>query len=261
VVLVPGFFLCAETGRRWSDFGTGDGLSGSCQQNDIVDAGVPDAMVDACVPATCESLSANCGEITDDGCGGTLDCGICVLPLTCGAGGVDNVCGGSCVPGQWTWAMYLDSPIPYSPHGATTIALAPDGAIQVAYHFGAKTLFHAYRLNNGSAWSAGDPIDVDLAGAVISPDLAIDSSGTAHVAYRKAYHEYPPVHASLTAPGSTWAINDMISPGWGTTVCIAVDSSDGVHLAFDQSGGLQYAYRAPGSMWTTPALVGRRFDY
>jgi len=28
-----------------------------------------------------------------DGCGGTLDCGTCTLPQTCGGGGTPNVCG------------------------------------------------------------------------------------------------------------------------------------------------------------------------
>jgi hypothetical protein len=34
----------------------------------------------------------NCGTIPD-GCGGTLTCGVCTAPQTCGGGGVANVCG------------------------------------------------------------------------------------------------------------------------------------------------------------------------
>jgi len=41
---------------------------------------------------TCAAEGANCGMIAD-GCGGTLDCGTCTLPQTCGGGGTPNVCG------------------------------------------------------------------------------------------------------------------------------------------------------------------------
>lgn len=46
-----------------------------------------------CIPATCGSLGADCGSV-GDGCGGTLSCGTCVQPATCGGGGVANRCGG-----------------------------------------------------------------------------------------------------------------------------------------------------------------------
>jgi hypothetical protein len=36
---------------------------------------------------------ANCGTIAD-GCGSTVDCGMCVSPQTCGGGGTANLCGG-----------------------------------------------------------------------------------------------------------------------------------------------------------------------
>jgi hypothetical protein len=45
-----------------------------------------------CTPTTCCALGANCGSFSD-GCGGTLDCGTCVPPLSCGGGGVPNQCG------------------------------------------------------------------------------------------------------------------------------------------------------------------------
>lgn len=45
---------------------------------------------------TCEAAEAECGALSDN-CGGTLDCGSCELPATCGGGGVDNMCG-QCTP-------------------------------------------------------------------------------------------------------------------------------------------------------------------
>ena len=43
-----------------------------------------------CVPLSCSDQGANCGAVSDD-CGGSLSCGSCELPETCG-GGVPNVC-------------------------------------------------------------------------------------------------------------------------------------------------------------------------
>jgi len=51
----------------------------------------------ACAKVTCASLGKNCGSISD-GCGGTLTCGTCSAPATCGGGGKANVCGGGCTP-------------------------------------------------------------------------------------------------------------------------------------------------------------------
>ena len=45
-----------------------------------------------CTKLTCAQIPATCG-IQGDGCGGTLDCGPCVAPQTCGGGGVANQCG------------------------------------------------------------------------------------------------------------------------------------------------------------------------
>jgi hypothetical protein len=52
-----------------------------------------------CNPLTCEKLGYTCGP-AGNGCGGTLDCGTCTAPQTCGGGGVFSQCGGSagCVP-------------------------------------------------------------------------------------------------------------------------------------------------------------------
>jgi hypothetical protein len=45
-----------------------------------------------CAPTTCAVLSANCGSLPD-GCGGTLQCGTCTPPATCGGAGEQNRCG------------------------------------------------------------------------------------------------------------------------------------------------------------------------
>jgi hypothetical protein len=58
-----------------------------------------DADAGKCVPATCAQFGAECGDITD-GCGGTLQCGLCVGGGLCGAS-APNRCanGASCGAG------------------------------------------------------------------------------------------------------------------------------------------------------------------
>jgi hypothetical protein len=47
-----------------------------------------------CTATTCAALGNPCGQ-QSDGCGGVLNCTQCVLPQTCGGGGVPNQCGGN----------------------------------------------------------------------------------------------------------------------------------------------------------------------
>jgi len=54
--------------------------------------GVADSGPDACVPATTCPTGQDCGTASDN-CGGTLSCGTCSLPDTCGGGGTANACG------------------------------------------------------------------------------------------------------------------------------------------------------------------------
>ena len=46
----------------------------------------------SCTPYTCNGQGWNCGT-PSDGCSGTLSCGSCTSPQTCGGGGTANVCG------------------------------------------------------------------------------------------------------------------------------------------------------------------------
>src|SRR5207248_2581 len=58
----------------------GGGTSNVCGGGTAIDAGTSDL---TCVPSTCASKGKNCGSISD-GCGGTLSCGSCSSPETCG---------------------------------------------------------------------------------------------------------------------------------------------------------------------------------
>jgi hypothetical protein len=96
-LLIVGLAACG--GKITPPYGYGNGDGGG-----IIDAPADDdgggsrdgAVVknDAnCGLRTCASAGANCGPI-GDGCGGTLQCGDCTAPETCGGGG-PSVCGGT----------------------------------------------------------------------------------------------------------------------------------------------------------------------
>jgi hypothetical protein len=53
----------------------------------------------SCTPRVCPNTTPKSCGIQGDGCGGSIDCGPCVAPQTCGGGGVANQCGGTgCTP-------------------------------------------------------------------------------------------------------------------------------------------------------------------
>lgn len=55
-----------------------------------------------CVPTSCAAQGKSCGALSD-GCGGTLECGGCTDPETCGGSGVENVCGAA----EWGTTYYV----------------------------------------------------------------------------------------------------------------------------------------------------------
>jgi hypothetical protein len=68
----------------------GGGIPGMCGFRGV-DAGM-------CMPETCASQHLSCGP-AGNGCGGSLDCGSCTPPDTCGGGGMPGVCGHpTCTP-------------------------------------------------------------------------------------------------------------------------------------------------------------------
>jgi hypothetical protein len=65
-------------------------------QPNVCGTKVPDGGL--CKPETCADQGLSCGQ-AGDGCGGTLDCGSCTAPQTCGGGGTPGQCGApACVP-------------------------------------------------------------------------------------------------------------------------------------------------------------------
>jgi hypothetical protein len=65
----------------------------SAARGDTVNAILTVNAASGCTPMSCAAQGKNCGSVSD-GCGGTLTCGSCTSPESCGGGGVANVCGG-----------------------------------------------------------------------------------------------------------------------------------------------------------------------
>jgi hypothetical protein len=83
------------------DDGNPDASGGSDGEADAAGDAMSDAAGDAmsdaasdaaCVPRTCDDFDYNCGS-APDGCGGTIACGDCTPPETCGGGGGYHQCG------------------------------------------------------------------------------------------------------------------------------------------------------------------------
>ncbi|MBI2391995.1 MAG: hypothetical protein HYV09_20555, partial [Deltaproteobacteria bacterium] len=85
-------FPCNENSTTSEDW-TGDGKGLDNDGDGLVDG--LDGNCAVCTPTTCSAAGKNCGTISN-GCGGTLSCGTCTSPQTCGGGGTANVCG--CTP-------------------------------------------------------------------------------------------------------------------------------------------------------------------
>lgn len=82
-----------ESGRRWSDFDTGDDLSGTCQQDYVADAAPPDAF-----SAIDGAPSADANGLVGVSCSG--------LSNACGAAGNDSCCASTFVPGGTYYRSY-----------------------------------------------------------------------------------------------------------------------------------------------------------
>lgn len=127
--------------------GDTDGPSGGLRPDALqIDAAVPMPDAPPCVPRTCQSPFAYCGQI-DDGCGGTLACGGCEAPLECGVQ-QPNVCGIAdanrvCNASGWCW----EHPLPFG-YSFTAVWGASASDIWATGDFG--TLLHF----DGTSWRA-----------------------------------------------------------------------------------------------------------
>lgn len=189
------------------------------------DAPVVDAPPDApppppaCVPLTCDELSANCGGL-DDGCGKPLDCGTCGAPSVCSGQGQANVCALPLVSrtcaGGWCWEAPW--PLPYAPTSASMVSANDVWAVGLhgfVQHF------------DGAAWQlVGVGTTVNLNGvwmASATDGWMVGDGGTLRRWNGTAWTTVASgTAASLrgvagTAANNVWVVGDQVTLHWNGT--------------------------------------------
>ena len=163
---------------------------------DLASCVTPDQPV-TCTPTTCLAQGLNCGP-AGDGCGGTLNCGTCPSPATCGGSGVQNVCGtpfwyneGSfvrdydatlCPKGTtakwqlWSWTSVTpsDTRIEFYVQTASTkagLATAPKDAIVFSAPPGPSSLVGTPAIAHAANVPSGTP-DTELGAALVDSTLS-----------------------------------------------------------------------------------------
>lgn len=126
----------------------------------------------------------------------------------------------------------------------TSIALDNAGAAHIAYTVGSGVCVIRYAENASGSWSNNTLIDT---GARCGTALALNSSNVAHIAYMKSDE----LHYATNASGS-WVSSIVDSMSWvgGTEVSMAVDSTGGIHISYQDSlnADLKYATNT-GGIW------------
>ena len=99
-VIIPAGSTSATTTGSNTDVAAGtfasvnvdlDTINGNFEQHQLGAAWYTVLPSGGCTPTTCAAQGDNCGSISD-GCGGTLNCGTCAAPQTCGGCGNLHVC-------------------------------------------------------------------------------------------------------------------------------------------------------------------------
>lgn len=206
----------------------------------------------ACVPESdqqfCLRLGKQCDATTaKDNCGQsrTTNCGSCVMPQTCGGGGVANICGFS--NAKWGYEV-----IDASADVGQNVAMAIDyaGVPYVVYTSDAagKPLYFAARTG-AAAWTTTVLDSGALAGEFA--DIAIDPQGVIHIAARSAG---VPTYYTLTGKG--WAKETFAALG-GRYLALTFDSAGNAHICHTDSRDelLMHSYQDGG--WKTETIAGK----
>ena len=171
----------SSTGESGSTYGEGGThLDGSThvdakKKDGAQQLALPDATTTTtCTPKTCSDLKATCGP-QGDGCGGTLQCGTCTSPATCGGGGVLNQCG----------TPNLDGGDGSTPIPTGTLTIAPlNSTLTIPYGSSAQTVTFTAQVG-GQSVAASFSIDLGQVAAInASTGIATPSGligGVAHV--------------------------------------------------------------------------------
>lgn len=216
-------------------------------------ADVEDDGREACTPATCESLGAECGS-PSDGCGGTLDCGTCAAPYVCG-GLEPNRCG--CTPGAWTVETVYATDNAGLFSGITTDA-AHRLHVSFSYvgtSFSGSTVMYGRRDRDGTwSFSGTDEIVCGFRCTGVHNVIAVRPDGNIFILYHDELFDNP---MSVQSPdGVTWSWS-YVCPTCGAAgfdPAMAIDTLGRLHALHVDSAGIgspHYATRGPGEpVWT-----------
>jgi hypothetical protein len=179
----------------------------------------------SCTPTTCAAQGKNCGSISD-GCGGTLSCGTCTSPQTCGGGGTANVCGGSSCS--------------LSPYNGTH---ALPGTVQ-AEDFDNGGASCAYSdtdaANAGGAYRASEQVDIEA---------CTDTGGGFNVGWTAA-GEWLKYTVSVTA--GTYDLSFRVASQAGVTNAFHLENESGTNL----SGSMTVPNTGGWQTWSTVTKSG-----
>lgn len=159
----------------------------------------------------------------------------------------------SCVPGAWRFA---------------TVASEGEVGIETAIAVDGSTVHIAYRAETAEdlGYAEGPPLGpftteiVDATGDVGRfPGIAVDGAGTVWIEYRDATSFE--LWVARRPVGGTFS-TAMVAPG-GEHGAIAIDSTDGIHVAYYTGSGNQLMHAfllAGGTSWTTSVVDTTSFD-
>ncbi|MCC6522927.1 MAG: hypothetical protein IT373_09720 [Polyangiaceae bacterium] len=183
-----------------------------------------------CTQTTCSAQGLNCGP-AGDGCGGTLDCGTCPAPQTCGGGGTPGVCGtpfqyqdgyfvrdydatGLCQDGKrpvwllWSWSTSTppDTKIDFTIQTATTaagLAAAPADSLVFSNPPGPVALTGQAAVAHAAGVPAGSP-DTMLGSASVNNTLMLNNRPTNNEFLRVTVHLAPSTDKQIAPTLQAW---------------------------------------------------------
>tara|TARA_B100000609_G_scaffold199503_1_gene203479 strand:+ start:663 stop:2432 length:1770 start_codon:yes stop_codon:yes gene_type:complete len=208
-----------------------------------------------CVPSTCSSAGANCGEIFD-GCGGKLKCGSCSAPYTCGGAGKANVCG---CDGKWRVGSAESQG--YSGVGAD-LKLDISGRPHMShFNYSNKQLKYVYQDSVG-IWRSEVALTLSNVSTSSSTGLGLDTKGGVHIAYYDGANLG--AYIASKPKGGTWTKETIAAPqnyrNTGRYIQMGIDNTDTLHVVYYTStsgtaGDLIYAAKQlGGTTWSKTTI-------
>jgi hypothetical protein len=196
------------------------------------------------------------------------------------ATGEVSVTAGSLISGPLALAVYgaqgviydhLDPGMgPYYNCQTPAIAADADGnafAVWTDDRYGNDVHF-ASRTETGP-WSAdvnlGDITDA-LGAATFSPDIAVDSAGTAHVVWVDYREGYQDIYYAQRSTAGVWSGAERVNADDGTgrpasaNPAVAADGAGNVYVVWQQTGRVYFAYRPAAGGWSAKERVDSSSD-